>query len=187
MTFATYVDLESWSGRTFANHAHADYLLSVASAKVVDEAGWHIAPVVTETVRLTGQGGRLLVLPTKQVVDITEVRWEDRRFVDPVVVDSDAYTWSVDGLLELDAGFAWPDTLDALTVDLVHGYAAVPEPIIDVVCRLALPGLSQPIGYIPGMTSQMSTGSVSMSFRNDADNVGEFTDVMRHRIRKYVL
>ena len=62
-------------------------------AEVRAYCGWHIAPVVTETLTLDGPGGHLLVLPTLRLVDLLSVTNEGH-----AVVETGARGGAVQGL-----------------------------------------------------------------------------------------
>lgn len=93
------------------------------SAAIRRFAGWHIAPVLTETLTVDGPGGRLLTLPTMRVVDLTAMT------VDGEAVLVDDYEWSARGQVRYASLF--PATWRAVTVTLEHGYPL--EDVEDVV------------------------------------------------------
>src|SRR5699024_479513 len=56
-----------------ASDAGLDY--RAAALRVVRKhCGWHIAPVIEDTITLDGSGGRALLLPTNRVVEVLAVR-----------------------------------------------------------------------------------------------------------------
>lgn len=55
----------------FASHADADVLLAAATERVRNYCGWHIAPVITETVEIDGASP--LILPTLRLVQIVSI------------------------------------------------------------------------------------------------------------------
>lgn len=99
------------------------YLVDVAVAALRADAGWHIAPVVTETLTVDSYGGYLLILPTRRIVSVTAVR--------DVTTTSEVQTaWSrMTGGLYRKSG--WP--AGVLEVDLTHGYTATPLDLLPVV------------------------------------------------------
>ena len=125
-----------------------------AAAEVRDEAGWHIAPVITETLTLNGRGGRILLVPSLRIVEVLAVR-DVTDPASPRVLDG----WRVDksaGLLHRDAG--WPQGVASVEVELRHGFAACPLPLYGVLrerCQLA--------GINPGVRSE-SLASRSVQF-----------------------
>lgn len=106
--------------------------------------GWHLTPVVTETLRLDGPGGRVLILPTGRLGSITEI------VEDGSVLDPERYRWSTTGRVEkiwanflpeyggpvhpsrhrvdtltgtLASGSVWTTNLGGITATIVHGYS----------------------------------------------------------------
>ena len=125
-----------------------------AAAEVRDEAGWHIAPVITETVTVNGRGGQILLVPSLRIVAVIAVR-DVTDPASPRVLDG----WRVDksaGLLHRDAG--WPRGVASVEVEMRHGFTACPLPLYGVIrerCQLA--------GINPGVRSE-SLASRSVQF-----------------------
>ncbi|MCW1249657.1 hypothetical protein ODZ83_05555 [Acaricomes phytoseiuli] len=86
-------------------------LEAATSGAIRAYCGWHIAPVVTETLTLDAFGGKKLLLPTKRIVDIHSVKVNERAV---------ECRWSEDGWLTLPSGF--PDMERSVVVELKHGY-----------------------------------------------------------------
>lgn len=79
-------DVEQYTkGRLLASDPETARGLDAAIAKARRYCGWHVAPVLTETITLDGDGGRLLFLPTLKIVSIDSIT------IDDVVVDPDTY------------------------------------------------------------------------------------------------
>lgn len=111
----------------------APYPVSVIDAVAEDirhEANWHIAPVRTETVTLDGPETQYLVLPTRRLVEVTEVR--DVSGDTPVVLDGYRVNTRT-GILYRRTG--WPCGTFVLEVDMEHGYAAVPADLLPEIAR----------------------------------------------------
>lgn len=114
------IDLQAFPGSPFDE----EQVVS-AGASVRAEAGWHIAPVESETITVEACGP-LLVLPSLRVVEITAVR--DVTTGTPTVVTGwrrrpvGLYVpgWWFDGLYE---------------VDLSHGFDEVPAELLPVIAR----------------------------------------------------
>lgn len=122
-------DLDDFPGAPFPTS-----LVEAAEASIRAEAGWHIAPVVTETLTLDTDGGTFLRLPSLRVVSVDSV------------VDADAaalgdYTLSRLGTLYRRRG--WPWGFGGVAVTLTHGFDAMPAELVPVVvdrCRRLLAG-----------------------------------------------
>lgn len=112
-TLVTGSDLIDFQGAPFL-----DQWIDIAAAEVRAQAGWHIAPQVTETISVESYGGRELVIPSKRVVSVASVGtlsgWELR-----------------DGVVYRSVG--WPTGLHLIT--LTHGYAACPPDLLPVVVK----------------------------------------------------
>ena len=101
-------------GRLNHEDAETQRQLDAALAAARRYCGWHVTPVVTETVTLDGTGGRLLALPTLRLVSIESLN-ENGETVDPETLE-----WSTRGLV-LKAG-AWTDRLSGITATIEHGF-----------------------------------------------------------------
>lgn len=134
-----------------ANEGLEEWQLDVASAAIRSYCGWHVMPVVTETLTLDGHGGSILNLPTLRLVSLQEVR------VRGAVVDD--VEWSTDGTLRGD----WPDRWRSIEVDIEHGYESVPELlgiVVDAAARAfksELGGGAETIGPFSFTASEGST------------------------------
>lgn len=105
-------------GQTVIN---ADFWLKAAHGVVRRFCGWHVAPVIDETLTLDGSGGRDILLPSLRVLQLASV------MNDGVDVTAQADT-SHAGILRLTSG-SWTNRLGRVTVTLTHGYELdeVPE------------------------------------------------------------
>ena len=129
------------SGRSFDNQ----WWVRAAQNAIRRDAGWHVAPSFSETLRLDGYGGTRLLLPSKHVTEISEIR-----------VDGEAvrgYSWSEAGTVEYAGG--WPDRPGCIEVDLTHGWDAdeVPE-----IAALIL-AIGKRARSMPGVASQSVNGA----------------------------
>lgn len=137
----------------FPGAPHDDYLVDLAAAAVRAEAGWHIAPVLTETLTVDSYGGTLLVLPTRRIVAVTAVR--------DVTDGSELLTgWKrwAGGLYRTTSG--WP--VGRIEVDLSHGYATTPLELLPI---LAARSMSLVNVRNPDLAAR-SVGGVSESYRD---------------------
>lgn len=93
---------------------NADFWLKAAHGAVRRFCGWHVAPAVTETLTLDGNGGTDILLPSLRVVELAAVT------NDGVDVTANVDT-SRAGILRLTTG-RWTNRLGRVSVTLRHGY-----------------------------------------------------------------
>ncbi|MBV7412296.1 hypothetical protein KRX56_06085 [Dermabacteraceae bacterium TAE3-ERU27] len=86
-----------------------------AAAAIRAYCGWHVAPVLTETLTLDGNGTDTILLPSRQVCDIHTVT------VNGQALSADCYEWSAAGMLRRIGG-VWPERFRCLEVTLRHGF-----------------------------------------------------------------
>lgn len=113
-------DLTGFPGAPFA-----DEIVDAAVLDLRNSLGWHVAPERTETLTLDHEGGRDLILPTRNIVTVTAIR--DVSGPTPVPITE----WR-----EASAGFLvgyWPCGISVVEVDLTHGYATTPADIVAAV------------------------------------------------------
>ena len=111
-------ELEGFPGAPFTGA-----IVEAVGARIRAEAGWHIAPKVTETVEIWTDGGISTILPALQIVEVTAVRDAD--------TNREIRGWRVNkdtGVLRCRGG-VWPEVIE---VDLVHGYDACPPELLAV-------------------------------------------------------
>lgn len=118
-----------------------------AQATIRAYCGWHIAPVIDETIRIDSHSGDLL-LPTQHLLDVTQVLLADGTDI------GDDIEWSRSGIIRRRHG-AFPDRLGGLTVTMQHGYepAEVPD-VIMLMQTIGRRARSQ-----PGVSSQSVNGA----------------------------
>ena len=129
-----------------------------ASQAVRTYCGWHIAPVISETLTVDGPGGSELTLPTLRVVAVREVR------VEGVALAESDYDWSESGQIRLRCG-EWPRRYRAVEVDVDHGFDA-PADVMQVVQQVATNAISSSMG-----ATREQAGSVSITWALTAPNV----------------
>jgi hypothetical protein len=93
---------------------NAAFWLKAAHGAVRRFCGWHVAPIIDETMTLDGSGGRDVLLPSLRVVQLLSV------LNDGVDVTGQVDT-SRAGILRLTDG-TWTTRLGRVTVSLRHGY-----------------------------------------------------------------
>lgn len=111
----------------FPGAPYSDGMVDIAAASVRAEAGWHIAPEVTETIEVDSYGGTLLIIPSRRIVSVTEIR--------NMTSSAEVVTgWSrLRGGLYRRSG--WP--AGVLEIDLTHGYATTPEDLKPILAARA--------------------------------------------------
>ena len=153
-TLASPVDLAEFG-------SYSDTMVDVAVADLRAEAGWHIAPRISETltIRVLGRrGGRAgyldeIVLPTRDLPGA------------PVVVNavrsggSTLTGWSsAEGMLLRSWGFAG----GALEVDVTHGFVSCPKDLLPLIAALAQSSSSARDSRVSSFTN----GGVQMAFES---------------------
>lgn len=115
-------------------------LVLAAAAQVRGICGWHIAPSLTETVKLPWERRGRYVLPSLRVTAVTSVT------VNGTAV---AFDWSPNGQLQIAPTFGsfglpsangpglWTGGLRGVAVTFTHGYAVCPDDVRQVVLSRA--------------------------------------------------
>ena len=131
----------------------SQWWIRAAQSAVRRYCGWHVAPSITETVRVDAYGGQVLYLPSKHVTAIASIS-----------VDGEAvaeFDWSEAGTVVLRSG-SWPDRPGAVQVDLTHGW-----PVDDVpeVAALIL-AVGKRARTQPGVIASQSVNGASVSYQS---------------------
>lgn len=134
----TPADIAS-AGAVPADLPGLDKAIDAVVGAIRDYCGWHVWPARTETMKLDGEGGRVLTLPTMLVEDIAEIREHG------TAIDAAAYEWSRTGDVKRVAG-CWTRRWRGIEVDLTHGSAAIPPPLWGLVVDSVADAVSHPIG-----------------------------------------
>lgn len=157
----TAAEFSAWTGgKVPITDPRVEPLLAGASAGVRRYCGWHIAPVLEETLTGDGPGGRILLLPTGRLRSVVSV--DNGGY--PVEVSSvDA---SAMGMLELRSGW-WSSRLGAVSVRVRHGFdlADVPD-VQQIIKQVTANALSSPMG-----ATREQAGMVSISWATTAPGV----------------
>lgn len=125
--------------------ALTDAVIEAAGESIRDECGWHIAPVLTETMDVL-TSGRVAVLDTLRVVDVSEVRDQSGEVLTG---------WRVDKRAGVIHGLP---RCRRVEVDLTHGYESCPAALKPVVIERAR------AIHVGGRVAQESLGSRSVSY-----------------------
>lgn len=120
------VEPEDMAGQPGAPFSQA--ALAAIGESIRREAGWHIAPEVTETLIVDSIGGRILILPTLHLVSVSQVRDGDGSVLT-------GWRMSKRGMLSRSSG--WPAGFGAVEVDVVHGHKTCPAELLPVVASRA--------------------------------------------------
>ena len=150
--------LEGWDTSTLPGAPiPGDFALEAAVGAVRSLLGWHLAPEVTETLVVDSPGGQRLWLPTRHVVEVTEVRvCADDGTETPLTGWNAATGWSEGGWLYCLPGF--PAGERRIRVDIVHGYAKAPAEIVAVV--------------VAGLAAQVKSETVGGRSVTISDSIG---------------
>lgn len=92
-----------------------------ACAAVRSYCGWHVAPLVTETVTLDGRGRCSAFLPTLRLVDLVSITADGSAVGDP--------EWSSMG----EVRGAYSSKLRGIVAEIVHGYEECPADVLKVL------------------------------------------------------
>lgn len=157
---ATGEQIEAWTeGEVAADDPRLELLLGGASAAVRAYCGWHVAPVVRDTLTVTDHygGGRLDVLvPTGNLRDVTGVRVDGR----PV----DRFAWDPSGAVWAGPLSSGPHRVE---VDVEHGWHPSEVPALaSIVVQVSVVALSSPKG-----ATREAAGQVSVSWAQTAIGV----------------
>ena len=133
-----------------------DALVEAAGERVRDECGWHIAPVVSETVTVDIRESGRAVLPTLRLVNVTAVR--DVSGSSPVTLPLSAWRWRRSGILECGT---WSRGRRTLEVDISHGYDRCPPALLDSVAQRLRSGSGAVLREQVGDVSVSYSGGVS--------------------------
>lgn len=154
-------EFAAWTGGKIpADDPRVGPLLAGASAGIRRYCGWHIGPVLRETLTGDGPGGSLLLLPTGKLRAVLSASNAGR----PVNID--AIDASEAGMLELRSG-SWSGRLGSVAVRLEHGYHL--QELADVgqiVKQVTANAIASPMG-----ATREQAGTVSISWASTAPNV----------------
>lgn len=130
--------------------ADAVALADVVSARIRAWCGWHIAPSVTETIKLDGPGGGLLMLPTLHLTDLIHIENNGNEIIDP--------EWSQIGVVRARCR-RWTSRFRGIEVEMTHGFPTVPAELIGMALEIGLR-----LWTVDGWVRSEQTGGVSVSY-----------------------
>ncbi|WNM69457.1 head-to-tail adaptor [Arthrobacter phage Ruchi] len=154
-------EFAAWTGgKIAANDPRVEPLLRGASAGIRRYCGWHVAPVLEETLDGDGPGGRLLILPTGRLLSVVSVDNGGE------AVDAGAVDKSKSGMLELRSG-SWSSRLGAVSVRVRHGWdLADVADVGQIIKQVTANALASPMG-----ATREQAGQVSISWATTAPGV----------------
>lgn len=164
------MDLKRFPGSPFDDAA-----VKSAAASVRSEAGWHIAPEVSQTVVVESDGGKYLFLRTLHLSAVDEAR--DITDPDnPIVLDGvrDAKTDTfVAGCVTRTGG--WP--AGVIELDITHGFDECPAELLPVVAgRCQQEAVSAAI-------AQEASATESATYRSPSNGARPDPRVQRYKVR----
>lgn len=120
-------DVEQYTnGRLAQDDPETVRALAAALARVRRWCGWHVSPVITETVYIDRPDGSMLVLPTLKIVSLGSVT------VNGTAVDLSnvKYSREAPGVIQRNDLRPWADNfslspLGAIAVAVTHGFTAI--------------------------------------------------------------
>lgn len=133
-------------------------LLAGATTAVRRYCGWHIAPVITETVVVDPPGGNNLQFRTLRLVDVDEIRVHD------VPLDSDRFDWSELGDVQLRSG-RWPRRYRSVEATITHGFESAAD-VAQIIRQVVANGLASPMG-----ATREQAGMLAVSWATTAPGV----------------
>lgn len=155
-------------GVILASDPRAVALLDAVSASVRRHCGWHVAPVITETLVLDGTGGPLVDLPSMRVEEVTALserlpgrgglvhEWSREEIAD--------LEWSRMGTLRRREG-VWTSRYQGISITVRHGFEVVAD-LSQTVLQVAAMALASPTGV-----THEQAGGVSVSYGTTASGV----------------
>ena len=123
MAALSYADVQTFTkGRLLATDAEVQRLFDAALRAARNHCGWHVAPVLEETIELDGPGGYVLALPTRKIVTGPNIV-EDGA----VLVTAQLRVSKSLGLVRKRSGARWTREYGAVSVTLTHGHESAPD------------------------------------------------------------
>lgn len=149
-TFASTAQMaERSNGAIPADRPFLDSALKAATKRIRNFCGWHIATEQQDTLVLDGQAAAVIYLPTLRVVSIDEVTIDGTE----VVFESDSLQWSQEGKLWRPS---WSVNYRGVQLKYTHGFAEVPDDLVDMTLLIASRDLGSPLGVVREQTLSSS-------------------------------
>lgn len=160
-------DFDDMTGGRYAGDLRVGPALAAASQAVRNACGWHVAPSIGCTARLTA-AGKMAKLPAGHVSAVSSVREYDPRTGEWAALSVPGQVeWRHDGLLRRLCFREFTRAWDGVEVTYTAGYdpCAAPD-LMDAVRRIAEGVLSMPVGI-----SSETAGGVSVSYSASASSI----------------
>lgn len=133
-------------------------------ARVRADAGWHIAPSVTETIRVAARGQDRIVLPTLHLTAVASATTVATG--DLVATSLPIARFTPWGTVYVDASSTYWQRSDNLWADIdvvvTHGHPSCPEDLLDAMYRAAR--AAAPLGVPAG---RVQAGPFSAEYADD--------------------
>lgn len=162
--FCTVADLESFLQVTIPEGlvASAERAITAASAAIQRYCGQTLTAVEDDEVTLDVVGGSRLILPELPVTAVSAVVEDDEE-----LDEDDDYKLGQHGILHR-IGRSWATGIQIVTVTYDHGYATLPDDVVDVCVRAAArayqAGLrASAMEAVPGVSAE-SLGDHSVTY-----------------------
>lgn len=150
-------------------------LVDAAAASIRAEAGWHIAPVITETITVNSYGdSTLLALPTQRIVSVTAVRDVTTT---PLVLTG----WGRSSSGSLYRAFGWPSGV--LEVDLEHGFDETPPELLPILASRARQASNPRDPSLAARSSAAGPFTESETYRTDGGTTAVDPTIARYSVR----
>lgn len=134
------------------------FWLNAATQAIRNECGWHVAPIITETLVLDGTGGPDLLVPSLRVRSLSRVV-NDGTVIDPSEVKFSRRA----GVLTLRSG--WSREVGSIEIEMTHGYTN--EEVADVAGLIVT--LTQRAAAGARGVAQQSIGPASVKYGTGRD------------------
>lgn len=153
-------EFDAATGYKWDCNGGADAAIAAASAAIRNHCGWHVAPVLPCTAKLTARG-RIAAIPAKMVTAIESVSDGGR------VLTEGQYEARADGLLRRACFCHWTMKWEGVEVAYDAGFdpSAVPD-VVQACIHLAEAALAAPAGV-----ASESAGGVSVSYSTASASV----------------
>lgn len=128
------------------------FFLDAANRAIRAYCGWHVAPVIPETLTLDGSGGKTLLLQSLRVIELERVTSDGVDVTERVQVSERA------GMLEIDG--EWSNRLGGIKVELRHGFTA--EEVPDIATLIL--NVAKRAGSGQSLIASQSVNGASVSY-----------------------